>query len=323
MKSKTSKTASSHPCQLNPKMSRSPVYSRFAGLCLFSLLLWWRALLATIALALQNDAYTHILLILPISIALISLEWRSRKIQPEPNLPTGCALALIAVTIGFVGSRWGFSSLAPDERLSLSMLALVTWWIGSFVCCFGIGASRMFLFPLCFLLWLVPLPEFALNQIVGSLQQGSAFAARLLFTIGRVPVAQDGVRLSIPGLTLEIAKECSSVRSSLMLLVTTMVLAHLLLRSAWGKSLVILVVVPLSIAKNGLRIFVLSMLGAYVDPGFMDGWLHHHGGILFFLLSLAGLLVMLGFVGWIERKPMAQSTVTHLAPPMATSKANT
>jgi exosortase len=310
--------------RLNPKVSRSSVYRGFVGLCWLSLFLWWHALFATFALALQSDVYNHILLILPISIALISREWRSRKIQPEPNLPTGYALMLTALTIGFVGSRWWWlGSLAVDEKHFLSMAALVTWWIGSFVCCFGTRISRMSVFPLCFLLWLIPLPEFALNHIVGFLQQGSADAARLLFAIAGVPVAQDGIRLSIPGLTLEVAKECSSIRSSLILMVTTMVLAHLLLRSAWGRALVILAVIPLAIAKNGLRVFILSMLGVYVDPAFMDGWLHHHGGIVFFLVSLVGLFLILRLAAWAERKLAAQSTVTHRAPPMAPSKANT
>ena len=321
---KPSEKARSHWWRPNPKMSRSSVCRGFVGLCLLSLFLWWRALFATLALALQNDAYTHILLILPTSIALISLEWRSRKVKPDPNFPTGCALMLIAVTVGFVGSRWrGLSSLAVDERLSLSMLALVIWWIGAFVCCFGIRASRRCRFPLCFLLWLVPLPELALNHIVNFLQQGSAYAARLLFAIAGVPVAQDGVRLSIPGLTLEVAKECSSIRSSLMLLVTTMVLAHLLLHSGWGKALVIVAAIPLSLAKNGLRVFTLAILGVYVDPAFLNGWLHHHGGIVFFLVFLASLFTLLRLVRWAERKPMAQSTVTHLARPIAASKANT
>lgn len=277
-------------------------YRSFFGLWLFSLFLWWRALLATIGLALRNDEYTHILLILPVSVALIFVEWRSRKTRPDPAARTGCTLMLVSVTVGFVGSPWWrASSFAVDERLSLSMLALIIWWIGSFVCCFGMRISRMSAFPLLFLLWLVPLPRVVLDHIVGLLQQGSAYAARALFAIADVPVAQDGVRLSIPGLTLEVAKECSSIRSSLILLVTTMVLAHLLLRSDWGKTLVILAAIPLSVAKNGLRIFVLSMLGAYVDPSFLDGWLHHHGGIVFFLVCVAALFALLRIVEYAER----------------------
>ena len=314
----SSKTASSRRWHPNPKMRRSTVYSSFVGLCLFSLLFSWRTILATIALALQNDAYTHILLILPISIALISQEWRSRKVQPEPNMRTGCVLMVIAVTIGLIGSgHWELSSLAADERLSLAMLAVVAWWIGAFVWCFGTNISRMFVLPLCFLLWLVPLPQFALTHIVSFLQQGSADAARLLFAIARVPVAQDGVRLSVPGLTLEVAQECSSIRSSLILMVTTTVLAQLLLRSAWGKALTILAAIPLSLAKNGLRVFTLGILSVYVDPSFLHGWLHHQGGIVFFLVFLAALFVLLRLVRWAEGKTTARLALTELGSPTA------
>jgi len=99
--------------------------------------------------------------------------------------------------------------------------------------------------------------------------------------------------LSIPGLTVEVAKECSCIRSSLMLLVTSMVLAHLFLRSIWRKTVVMLAAIPLSVAKNGLRIFILSMLGTRVDPGFLHGNLHHHGGIVFFAAALLAQLLLL------------------------------
>ena len=285
-------------------MSTSSAYRSFLLLCLVSFFVWWHSEVTTFSLALQNNAYTHILLITPISMALIVSEWRPRKAQPEPNVRGGLALLLLAVLIGFIGGRWlGLVSLPADVQLSLSMLAVVTWWIGSFVVCFGMRISRMCLFPLYFLLWLVPLPAFALNHIVSFLQQGSADAAHLLFVIAGVPVTRDGLQLSIPGLTLEVATECSSIRSSLMLLVTSMVLAHLLLRSAWGKVLVILAAIPLSIAKNGLRIFTVSMLAVYVDPGYLHGWLHHQGGIVFFLVFLAAYLIVLRLVGWMEHNP--------------------
>jgi len=293
-------------------------YRNFLFLCVVSVVLWWHTILATVVLALRHDAYTHILLILPISFGLIFLEWRSRKTQPEPDFRSGSALLVLAVLIGFMCGR---GSLTADVQLFLGMLAVVMWWIGAFVCCFGTRTARVFIFPLCFLVLLVPLPEFALNHVVGFLQQGSAYAASLMFAIAGVPVTQDGVRLSIPGLTIEVAKECSSIRSSQMALVTTVVLVHLLLRSAWGKTLVILAAVPLSIAKNGLRIFTLSMLGVYVDPSFLHGWLHHHGGIVFFLVFLAGLFVLLRLVVWAERNSTAKPAVSNLVHPIAVPKA--
>jgi exosortase/archaeosortase family protein len=94
-------------------------------------------------------------------------------------------------------------------------------------------------------------------------------------------------------LTLAVAPECSSIRSSSFLLITTAVLAHLFLRSPWKKVVLVAAAIPLSIAKNGLRIFVLGVLATRVDPGFLSGRLHRQGGIIFFLIALAAIFFLL------------------------------
>jgi len=278
-------------------MIKFPPHLKFAILVGVSLLVGWPFLLDTFALALRDDAYTHILLILPISASLLFLEWRSLQPMITPSVRTGSAFLAIAVLLAVLVRGWsGF--LSSDVRLSLGMLALVIWWVGSFVLCFGSRASRSILFPLCFLFGLVPFPRFVLNEIVHLLQHGSALAAYMLFTAVGVPVAQDGILLTIPGLTVEVAQECSSIRSSSMLLVTAMVLAHLLLRTPWRKGLLIGIAIVLSIAKNGLRIFTIALLGTRVDPGYLTGRLHHQGGIVFFTIALLGLFLFL----WMLRR---------------------
>lgn len=279
---------------------------QFTFLCALSLAIGWHPLLRIFALAQRSDEYTHLLLILPISAALIFAERRTVK-PAEPALASGSALVASAILIAGC-SRWIMDSHS-DAQLSVSMLAMVIWWIGSFVLCFGTRMARQFLFPLCFLFWLVPIPAPALNEIVAFWQQGSATSASVLFSALGIPVIQNGIILSIPGLTLEVAQECSSLRSSLMLIVTTMVLAQLFLRSFWRKAAVVLAAIPLSIAKNGFRIFTISMLGTRVDPGFLHGGLHRHGGILFFLLSLFVVLLLLWLVHRSEnRYPRLQSS---------------
>jgi len=268
----------------------------FALLCAVSLLAGWRPLVDTFALSLRDDEYTHVLLILPISAALILLERRPLRTMITMDVRTGAAFFATAALIAcsaLVRSAW----LPPDVQLSIWMLALVLSWIGAFVLCFGYRASRLVLFPLGFLFALVPIPRLFLDGIVALLQQGSAWTAHGLFAAFGVPVAQDGVQLTIPGLTFQVAQECSSIRSSSMLLVTTMVLAQLLLRSPWRKVLVIGLTVPLSVAKNGLRIFVIAMLGTRVDPGYLTGKLHHQGGVVFFGIALIAVFVLL----WIFR----------------------
>jgi exosortase len=286
----------------------------FAFLCAVSILFWWHSLVMTLGLALANEAYTHILLILPVSAALVFLDSKSMdsktlRIDPQPRPRIGVALLALALVIGCY-SRWGMGATPGDVRLSLGMLALVIWWISSAILGFGVGAFRSFLFPLCFLFWMVPAPAFVLDEILRFLQYQSAFTARILFRATGVPVTQDGIMLAIPNLDIEVARECSSIRSSLLLVVTTMVLAHLFLRSRWRKALLIAAAIPLSVAKNGFRIFTIAELGTRVDPGFFTGKLHHNGGTIFFALSV----VAVGALLWVLRRtecptlPSAQGT---------------
>jgi exosortase len=275
----------------------------FIALTALSLAIWWIPLTSSFALASSEEQYTHILLILPISAVLIFVDWKSVLKSdgklPEPSSASNGALAslllIIAVLVNVVVSSK--AHLSADIQLATTMLALVVWWIASFVLCFGSRAFRRALFPLCFLLWMVPLPTVVVNSVVALLQHGSATSAHWLFAAAGIPVAQRGMLLHIPGLTLEVAPECSSIRSSLMLLVTTMVLAQLLLRSTWRKALVVAAAIPLSVAKNGLRIFTLGVLATHVDPSFLTGRLHRQGGGIFFLIALAAIFLLL----WVVR----------------------
>ncbi|HTZ97561.1 MAG TPA: exosortase/archaeosortase family protein [Terriglobales bacterium] len=287
----------------------------FLFLLAISLVLGARTLLTLCSLAWTTDAYTHILLILPISAAVICLEWPSKGLQVEPSWRAGSILLVVALLLAAF-LKWESTALGTDEQLSISTLALVLWWLGSFIASFGTRLAKSFLFPLCFLFWMVPLPTSVLDTIIAWLQQGSAYAAQILFTVVGVPVTQDGVRVTIPGLTVEVAQECSSIRSSMILLVTTMVLAQLFLRSPWRKTFVIGIAIPLSVAKNGLRIFTIAMLGTRVDPAFLTGKLHHNGGVIFLSLALAVIFLLL----WALRDPKSAQSEGNLRP--AISSAN-
>jgi len=273
-------------------MNRLPRGLTFAALCVVSMIVWMRPLLATFALATADGKYTHILLIIPVTIALATLRWRESGYRPQ-LWAGGTALLLLAIFLSTVG--W-LSGASPDIRLAIEMAGLVVWWIGSFLFCFGGSALAEFRFPLFFLFAVVPIPSILLDQIVSALQQSSTLAAQFLFLLFRVPVSRDGTMLAIPDLDIDVTPECSSIRSSLMLVVTTMVLAHLLLNGTWRKALVVAIAIPLSVAKNGLRIFVIGMLGSRVDPAYLTGNLHHHGGIVFFLIALAAIFLLLWFL---------------------------
>ncbi len=272
-------------------MHKTQPYWTLAALGSAGLIAGWHPVAATLTLAMQQDEYTHILLILPIVAAFLYLDRQSFE-TASPDHRLG-AIILTASLFSAIATHWQRLALAPDVQLSLYMFALVSWWIGSFIFSFGVHFARRERFALGFLYWLVPWPNDVLDIAVGWLQRESAIAARWMFTLSHTPVTLDGTVLVLPGLTLNVAPECSSLRSSLLLVIVTMIFAHLFLRSPWRKLALVIAAILLSPVKNGLRIFVIGYLTLRVDPSYLTGHLHHDGGVVFLAIAQVVIFVLL------------------------------
>jgi len=270
----------------------------FAFLCLIFTALFRTVIWQTFSLAWRDEESNYILLILPISIALIVAQWRALPRTSVRSSKSGLVFLGLAALLALL-SRWWLS--VADIRLSIGMLAVVSSWVGASVLCFGPELATALRFPLGFLLCLIPIPSTLALVLAHAWQWGSASFASFLFSVVNVPTSTNGAILYIPGFNFEVARECSSLRSSFILIVTAMVLAHLFLQTTWRKALIVMLAVPISIAKNGLRIFTIGLLSIKVDASFLSGRLHHEGGFIFFS---AALLAVLGFL-WIARKTEA------------------
>ena len=180
-----------------------------------------------------------------------------------------------------------------DIRLAVQVVALVLLWISGFILFYGVSVARAAAFPLLFLFLMTPLPDFVIDKAIFSLQAGSTIVATWLFRLLKVPAWREGFILHLPSINLEVAKECSGIRSSVVLLITTLLVGQFVLRSFWGKSLLVLSIVPVVILKNGVRIVTIALLTMYVDRRFLHGWLHQSGGIVFYLLGLLTLVPIL------------------------------
>ncbi len=179
-------------------------YGLCAVLWMLSLVVWRHPLIATLALALGDDAYTHILLVVPLSVGLAYVERSTIRRPVQWDVKSGSLFLLVGLVVAAI-ANWR-PAMPVDVRLSWNMFALVLSWIGSVALCFGTRTFRSVLFPLCFLFLIIPMPEFAVFRTVEWLQQQSAFAARIMFRCAGVPVTQDGLMLSIPDLDIEVAR---------------------------------------------------------------------------------------------------------------------
>lgn len=258
-----------------------------------------------VRLALRDDAHSHVLLIPFISAYLI---WQRRACQPNDTRSSWRAAGIVSAlaVLLLVVSLWGWIAPAnADDRLSFVLLSFVGLVFAAAFACLGTGGVRQMLFPLLFLFFVVPLPSPAIVAIERFLQHASAEAAHLFFWLAGETFLRSGLQFRLPGLTVEVAQECSGIRSTMVLFITGLLAGYLFLRTTSRRVALALLVVPLAILRNGFRVFVISALTVHVNPEIIHSPLHHRGGPIFFALSLIPLFLALWLLKCTERKPTA------------------
>jgi exosortase len=190
-------------------------------------------------------------------------------------------------------------SLNQNDYVSLVTFAAILFINGAFILCYGVRTFRAALFPLLFLIFMVPIPTFLLDRIIHVLLVGSTAFTELLFKITGAPYIREGATFHLPGISIEVANVCSGIRSSLALFITMVIAAHLFLKTNWKKVVLLLAIFPITVFKNGVRIVTISLLATYVDERFLThSWLHQSGGIVFFIPAL----ILLGLILWALKK---------------------
>lgn len=285
----------------NTRLPFSERYRNSLSLVLLiaTVLCFWQSLAGLYALTQQQEHYSHIVLIPWLSLYALYLDrktiFSSRVWSPW--------LGSFVMGMGVLWAWRADSAVYGADLLTVQVLSFVMMCWGIFLLCYGTSACRTYSFGLLFLLCMVPLPAGLLNAVIVLLQRSSAEVTDIVFTFLGIPFFREEFVFGLSNLTIHIAEECSGIRSTLSLIITSLVAGHFFLRSVWGKWALVMIVVPLAIIKNAFRIVGLSLLANYVDPSFItDSILHRSGGIPLFVLSLAVLLSLAWLLRSMEKR---------------------
>jgi len=285
--------------------SRAPVSinKRFVGWCIYLVILCGAFALPLrdfATYARHSDVHSYVLLIPFVTAYLIYIRWK--QLSCELSSAWGYALLLTATGTGALLASLHFTELGQNDYMTLIALSLV---------CFAIAGAFLFLggkwaysamFPLFFLAFMIPLPEAAVDFLENASKEASAEVANWLFLISGTPVLRAGAVFQLPGITIEVAKECSGIRSSLVLVITSLLAANMFLHTTWRRALLVCAVIPLGLLRNALRILVISLLCVHIGPQMIHSVIHRRGGPIFFVASLVPLFVVLW---WLRRGDVA------------------
>lgn len=249
-------------------------------------LLSWRFLAQFIHDSMQQG-YSSQTVLVPFIAAYLVWDKRAKIFaQPKYAAFTGVAMALAGCLLFFTAVVYAGPG-AVFTNAAVRLLGVLLMFGGAFVGLFGAAAFRAAGFPFFLLFLMLPLPATWADRIIEYLQAQSTTLSYDLFSLLGVPVYREGFILRLPGVSIEVAKECSGINSSVALLLTALLVAWETLHTTWRRLFLVLLTVPLSIVKNAVRIVILTLGSIYITPAFLTGRLHHEGGFVFFVLALA------------------------------------
>src|SRR6266480_8157812 len=243
------------PAHRKPGMS-----SRFAGWCIYLIVLcgaFTLPLRQFVTYARHSDVHSYVLLIPFVTAYLIYIRWK--QLSRELSSSWGYALLSAAAGTGALLASQHFTELGQNDYMTLFALSFVCFVIAGAFLFLGGKWAYSAMFPLFFLAFMIPLPEAAVDFLENASKEASAEVANWLFLISGTPALRTGTVFQLPGFTIMVAKECSGIRSSLVLVITSLLAANMFLRTTWRRALLVGAVIPLGLLRNGFRILVISL----------------------------------------------------------------
>lgn len=248
-----------------------------------------------------DDNYSHGFFVLPLAAYFA---WERREpLARAVRQPSVAGLAIILLSlILFVAGTFG-------AELFLTRVSLIGVLAGAILFIWGREHFRVLLFPIAFLLLMVPLPAIIFNQIAFPLQLLTSQAGESVIAAAGIPVLREGNVLHLPARTLEVAEACSGIRSLVSLITLGIVLGYFTEPRIPARIAIALAAIPIAIVANAARVAGTGLVAEWISPAAADGFFHSFSGWLVFVVAFAGLLLfqrMLAVVrGWTPRADTA------------------
>ncbi len=255
------------------------------GLLLLSFGLLYREVLVKLVHDwLHDDNYSHGILIVPIAL-YFAWERRERLIAATPK-PTVLGLVLI------LGSMLVLVAGTLGAELFLARISIIGVVAGTVLFVLGWEHFRILLFPMAFLLLMIPIPAIIFNQVAFPLQLlASRFGEVTLQTLN-IPVLREGNVITLASTQLEVAEACSGIRSLISLLTLGIVYGYFVTPSVPARTFLALATIPVAILANGFRVAGTGIAAHYYGPSAAEGFFHTFSGWLVFVVSFAMLFLI-------------------------------
>lgn len=243
----------------------------------------------------SSETFAHGYVILPICLWLI---WRRRaNFSTMPPTPYWPALALLALA----GFGWLLAHLGEVQVVQQYAFAAMIPVIALAV--LGRRLSQSLAFPLLFVLAAVPFGEIFIGPLITFTAD---FTVRAVQLTG-IPVLRNGTHFDLPSGSWSVVEACSGVRYLISSVTIGLLYAYLTYRSAARRALFVVISIVVPVIANGLRAYMIVMIGHLSGMKLAVGVDHLIYGWLFFGLVMF-LMFWIGNLWREDDRPRAVAT---------------
>ncbi len=232
----------------------------------------------------------HSILIAAAVIYLIWKELKKNQQLPKSATPWGFAILIPALFIHMLDTG--------IHTQLLSAIALFLSLPGLSLLFLGVERTKAILFPLCMLLFTLPIPLAFTESIHLLLRHIAADSVGWLLKFFGIPNFTTGTLIEIPNGALQVADACSGF-STLYATITIAILTAYLCPNIFRRVLVLIIAIPLAIAVNIVRVFALTLLVHWIGLDVLATSAHEISGLLTFMIALP-------IIFWLGQPPIEE-----------------
>lgn len=243
--------------------------------------LYWDVVVELVRVWSTDDYSSHGFLIPPIA-AFLAWERRDR-FRNAPIRPSVAGLFFVIASI---------LALAPGVPVFVTRVSLVVATAAVVLLFLGWPRLRVVAFPLAILLLMIPLPPPVFERIELPLRSATSVLSELFIKAAGIPVVREANLLTLSNIVLEVARECSGIRSTIALVTIGLVFGYVPESRSWSRLLVAAMTVPVVIVTNSIRVAATAVSTHYYGPEAARGFVHDLYGWLAFGLAFATMLLI-------------------------------
>ncbi len=232
-----------------------------------------------------SDDQMHGPIVLGISLWLLWRNWPAMLATPNRTSHWAWPLIVFALLL---------YALGRSQDILMFEIGSVIWLlVGIGLLNFGRQAVRLQWFALFFMCFMVPLPGAVVDTVTMPMKMFVSYVAEHILHWAGLPIARSGVILQVGQYQLLVADACAGLHTLLTLEALGLLYLNLVRRdSAFRNITLALLIVPISLTANVIRVMALTLITYYWGDAAGQGFLHGFAGMVLFL---SALLLIVGF----------------------------